>query len=187
MDLQDLSIITNYIKGFGLLAPLIAFIIFVAQAILPIFPFLILAAASGILFGFTKGFLIAWLGALAGACIFYWICRWIGFDKFQKYFAKRFNIQLKKIPSETAFWSLLIARIIPVVPTTLINASAALGGISFWNFFFSSALGKMPTAFLYTGIGLYLFNIQDVNLALGLIAAVLAISILGRYMLKKAS
>src|SRR5690606_1709480 len=80
----------------------------------------------------------------------------------------------------TAFWSIVIARIIPVVPTPLINLAAAISGVSFWNFFFSSAIGKLPSALLYTSLGLCLVRMQDARLVLTL----LGVTILLYLMLK---
>jgi len=59
-----------------------------------------------------------------------------------------------------------------------------VGGVPFWNFFFSSAIGKIPTAFLYTGVGLALFNARDINTIL-LIVAGTVVLLLGLKVLAK--
>ncbi|HZJ84805.1 MAG TPA: VTT domain-containing protein [Syntrophomonadaceae bacterium] len=78
-----------------------------------------------------------------------------------------------------------MARIIPIVPTPLINIVAALSRVRFSTFFFSSAIGKIPTAVLYTGLGIFLFNSSDIKLTLFIISIILILAILGRYMAKK--
>jgi uncharacterized membrane protein YdjX (TVP38/TMEM64 family) len=186
-DLSNLSVsmVTTYIKTFGILAPAVAFLLFAVQAALPVFPYIVLAAAGGILFGFKLGFLLSWLGALVGACVAYWLCRLAAGEWAIRQIKNRFGYDPRAVSSEAAFWTIVIARIIPVIPTPLINAAAALGGVSFWNFFFSSALGKIPSAVLYTGLGVCLFKTRDIKLTLVVIAAILVLAVAGRYYSKR--
>jgi uncharacterized membrane protein YdjX (TVP38/TMEM64 family) len=183
--LPDYHSITTYINQFGIFAPLIAFGLFTIQAILPIFPYVILAAAGGILFGFTKGVLLSWLGALTGACLAYWMCRSLGYSRFLEQFYHHTGYDLAQLDAGMAFWTIILARVIPIIPTPLINAAAALGGVSFPNFVASSALGKMPTAILYTGLGLAIFNVDDLNDAVLIIALVVALMTSIHYYLRK--
>lgn len=181
---SNISVVSAYLKEFGVLAPAVAFILFVIQAALPIFPYIILASVGGLLFGFKIGLLLAWSGALAGACLAYWICRLSASNRMITFLEKRFNYDVTKVDGELAFWSIVIARIIPVVPTPLINVVAALSGVGFWTFFFSSAIGKIPTAVLYTGLGICLFNSEDIKLTLLIIAAIITLAVVGRYLSK---
>lgn len=185
MDLHNLSNaaqLTNYIRSYGLLAPAAAYSLFVLQAIFPVFPYIILTAAAGLLFGFKYGFFLAWFGALTGACIAFSLCRWLGSDWVISKFRSRFDFDLRGMDGRLAFWTILIARIIPVVPTPLINAAAALSGVSFATFIFSSAIGKLPTALLYTGLGLSLFQIRDIKLSLTILGIILILILTGRYL-----
>lgn len=181
MDFGNSQSLSSYIQHFGNWAPLVAFILFTVQAALPLFPYIILTAAGGILFGFKLGFLLSWLGALTGACVAYWMFRLMGYNRFlQRYYA-RFGYDLRQLDSSLAFWSIVIARILPVIPTPLINAASALGGVSFPTFLVSSAIGKLPTALLYTGLGLALFNAKNVHTALIIIGVALVVLLLIKY------
>ena len=181
----SISMVIDYIKAFGILAPLVAFAFFVVQAALPVFPYVILAAAGGLLFGFKMGFLLSWLGALVGACLAYWICKLVGGEWAARKINDRWSYDVKQVNGEMAFWTIVLARIVPVVPTPIINVAAALGGVPFWNFFFSSAIGKIPSAVLYTGLGICLFQTRDIKLTLVIIAAIVAMVAVGRYMTKR--
>ncbi|MDD3023858.1 MAG: TVP38/TMEM64 family protein [Syntrophomonadaceae bacterium] len=190
MDLHNLNNIANltaFIRSYGLMAPAIAFALFVIQAIFPVFPYIILTAAAGLLFSFKIGFLLSWSGALTGACIAFWLCRWLGAGWIIERFNTHFDFDLSGMDYRLAFWTIIIARIIPVVPTPLINAAAALSGVSFATFFFSSAIGKLPTALLYTGLGLSLFHIRDVKLSLTILGAILILIVAGRCLKQKKS
>ncbi|NMA51619.1 MAG: TVP38/TMEM64 family protein [Peptococcaceae bacterium] len=181
MDLNNYQHMVIYINQFGLLAPGAAFFLFALQAFLPIVPYAVLAAAAGFLFGFKQGVILAWSGALTGASLTYWLCRRFGINSFFFKYYERYSYDLSKISPGSAFWTIIIARVIPVIPTPLINIGAALGGVSFPTFLAASALGKLPTAFLYTGLGLALFQAQDVQTILLITAGVLALILLLKY------
>jgi len=184
INISMLKLVT-YINNFGLLAPAIAFGLFVIQAVFPVFPYILLATAGGVLFGFKLGFILSWLGALTGACIAYGLCRLFNSTQLSNKLASRFSYNLNAYNSEMAFWSIIIARVIPVVPTPLINVAAAIGGVSFWTFFFSSAIGKIPSAALYTGLGLCLFRSKDIKLTLFLLAIIIILTAFLRFSSQK--
>lgn len=168
---ENLAMLSSYVQHFGVWAPAVTFILFVIQAALPVFPYIILAAGGGMLFGFKVGVLLAWSGALTGACLCYWVCRLVGYNSLSQWLFAHYGYNLEKHKPSTAFWSIVISRVLPFVPTPLINAVAALGGVSFPNFLLASAIGKIPTAVLYTGLGLALFNAKDVDTILLIIVA----------------
>jgi uncharacterized membrane protein YdjX (TVP38/TMEM64 family) len=185
INLSSFNDLIAHINQFGIFAPLVAFILFTLQAFLPIFPYVFLATAGGVLFGFKLGFLLAWLGALSGACLAYWMCRLLGNTRFMVRYYTLMGYDVRKLNGTLAFWTIVITRILPVVPTPLINVAAALGGVSFPNFFASSALGKIPTAVLYTGLGLALFNAKDIHTVLLIIGLTLLVLLLLKYQAQK--
>ncbi len=167
---ENLTVLSNYVQQFGAWAPVVAFLLFFIQAAIPVFPYIILAAGGGMLFGFKIGCFLAWSGALSGACLAFWVCRLLGHSPLSQWLHSRYGYDVDNHNPSVAFWSIMISRVIPFVPTPFINVAAALGGVSFWNFFIASAIGKLPTAILYTGLGLALFNAQDINTILLIIA-----------------
>ncbi len=183
-NLNNFSMVSSYINSFGILAPAVAFLLFVLQAALPVFPYIILASVGGFLFGFKVGAFLAWSGALVGASLAYWFSRYFLTDHMINFIERKFNYSVSEVNGELAFWTIVITRIVPVIPTPIINVVAALSGVKFWNFLFSSALGKIPSAVLYTGLGIYLFNSSDIKLTLLIIAAILIFLILARYLAK---
>lgn len=185
MDLSSNAGMIAQINQFGNFAPLAAFSLFVLQAVLPVFPYIVLTAAAGMLFGLKLGFLLAWSGALSGACLAYWLCRLAGNTAFIQRYCNLLGYDKHNLTQTTAFWTIVLARIFPVIPTPLINIGAALGGVSFPIFLSSSALGKLPTAALYSGLGLALFNIRDLNTALLVLGLVLLVLLLLRHQAKK--
>lgn len=185
MDQINTPYLVQYVRQFGLWAPVIAFLLFTIQAMFPVVPYVIIAAVGGILFGFKMGAFLAWVGALTGACLTYWLIKKLGYTSFLKWFYNRRGYDLRRLSPSIAFWTLVIARVIPVIPTPMINAGAALGGVSFFTFLFSSAIGKIPTAVLYTGLGLAVFNARDVKSILLILALILVLLIGGWHLARK--
>lgn len=181
MDFNSYHYVIAYVNQFGVFAPLVFFLLFVIQAMLPVFPYVIMAAAGGFLFGFQQGLILSWFGALTGACLAYWICRWFGIGGFLNKYYIRSGYDVSKLSPRVAFWTIIIVRIIPVVPTPFINVGAALGGVPFSTFLVSSAIGKIPASVLYTGLGLALFQARNVKTILFIIAAGISIILLARH------
>ena len=113
---EFLTILSNYVQQFGAGAPAVAFILFVIQAAVPIFPYLILAAGGGMIFGFKLGALLAWSGALVGACVNYWFCRLVGYETVSRWLYKRYGYDVENSNASTAFWSIVISLVIPFYP-----------------------------------------------------------------------
>ncbi len=107
---------------------------------------------------------------MTGACLCYWVCRLLGHSPLSQWLYSRYGYDVDNHNPWVAFWTIMISRVMPFVPTPFINIAAALGGVSFGNFFLASAIGKIPTALLYTGLGLALFNARDIDTILLIIA-----------------
>lgn len=185
VDFTSVHSAVAYLKGFGILAPLVAFFLFFVQAALPIFPYFILAGAAGLIFGFWEGFLLSWLGALAGACFAFYLVRLTRWEWLHVRLKRWFKHDLREATPFLGFWGIVIARIFPVIPTPLINFVGGISGISAWVFISASAIGKIPTAFIYTGLGNHMLASEDVYTTLALLAAICIVGYLGMKVVQK--
>lgn len=150
---RDVNEMILFIKKFGVLAPFISIILIIIQVQIPYVPFFILAGANGILFGFWFAFIITWTATLIGATINFYLSRYLGHDWFaRRLSAEKLNM-MKKLSIEKGFYAILISRMIPIIPASLINISAGISEIRFTSFLMASALGKLPAIFLYSYLG----------------------------------
>ncbi len=186
MESLSVSEATKYISSYHGLGPLVAFGLFFIQAVFPVFPYFILAGAAGMLFGFLEGFLLAWLGALSGACAAFVVARYLGYDYFSRKVSQRYQVELRHINPHYGFWGIILARIIPIVPTPLINVAAGVGGVSFRVFTLASAIGKLPTALIYTGLGYHFCRKGDLATAMLWLLAVTVVLYLAAVWLRQA-
>lgn len=170
-----------YLHGFGVYGPLVAFTLFFIQAIAPIIPYIIIAGAAGMIFGNFSGFLLAYLGALTGACFVYWLTKVLGGNMLVNTVKEKYQFDLMNVNQKHVFWVLLVSRIFPLVPTPIINVGSGLSGVSFGTFFISSALGKLPWAIIYVVLGNYLLKSKDIINTLMIICLLLIVSVVGVY------
>jgi uncharacterized membrane protein YdjX (TVP38/TMEM64 family) len=183
--IHNLRFFVEYVRSFGYLAPAVVLILFIIQAAVPIFPYAVLVATAVIIFGFKIGFLLSIMGATLGSTVCYWICRQFGSEWFNRKILGRFGYNTNKINSGTAFWSIVLAHQVPVFPSAVIAATAALSKVSWGSFVVSTALGLIPTTMVYSGLGLYLFHLQDMRKILLVLAIILLALFLGKNLVKK--
>ncbi|MEN6463079.1 MAG: VTT domain-containing protein [Syntrophomonas sp.] len=181
IDFKSIESAVVYLHSFGIYGPLVAFILFFIQAIAPIIPYIIIAGAAGMIFGNFQGFLLAYVGALAGACFVYWLTKVVGGNMLVSRIRDKYDFDLTNVNQKHVFWVLLISRIFPLVPTPIINIGSGLGGVSFSTFFISSMLGKLPWAIVYVVLGNYLLQSKDIINTITIIALLLIVSIAGIY------
>lgn len=185
VDFASIHAAVNYLRGFGVFAPLMAFVLFFVQAAVPVFPYFILAGAAGLIFGFWEGFFLSWIGALAGACFAFYLVRLTGWEWLHVRLKRIFKHDLKEVTPLLGFWGIVVARIFPVIPTPLINFVSGISGISMWSFFFASAIGKIPGALIYTGLGNHMLVSEDVYTTLALLAGVIVVGYGGMWIFQK--
>ena len=79
------------------------FILFVIQAIAPIVPYVVIAGAAGMIYGYLQGFFLAWVGALVGACILFWLSKSVARDFFIDHLKDKYNFDLKNVDDTHVF------------------------------------------------------------------------------------
>ena len=137
----------EFIAQFGDFAPIIYLLL---ASILPIFLFPpgIFSAVGGYLFGFTHGFILSIISAMIYTSAMFFISRYFASDYVEKYLAKKltkkqydtiFGISENKL---TIF--LIIYRLIPVLPNSVICYSYGLTKISFKKYLIGNIIGLIP-------------------------------------------
>jgi uncharacterized membrane protein YdjX (TVP38/TMEM64 family) len=133
-------------------AYLVAPLVMVAVSILPI-PAEAPALANGMLFGPVVGTLISWSGAVVGAWISYEIARGWGRPFAAKFASEATVARLDGAAERTGWWGLLVLRLIPAFAFTAINWGAGLCGVPRARFLWTTAIGILPGAVLFTSSG----------------------------------
>lgn len=127
-------------------------------ATVPVVPFALFAGIMGAKYGVLIGLLINWLGGLSASVIYFLLSRYMFADFLKKYIKQykginKFNSMIEK----NAFFAILFARMVPIIPPPVVNIYSGLAKISFLTYFSASAIGKIPPMFIYAYGGVQIF------------------------------
>lgn len=129
------------------------------QNLFTIIPLILLISINVSLFGFTGGYIWSWLISIAGATVSFLITRYW----FQDFFAKYVNSQWESKIEENGFGVVFIGRVMPFMPTSVVNIAAAISSIRFMKFFYATVLGNMILFFILSSISLGILSIPWEN------------------------
>lgn len=123
----------------------ISILINIVAHIVGVIPIFFLTAINVKVFGMTGGFICSVIGESLGVGVTFILYR-LGFKKMvTNKFQDHPRLQkLLHVKGKQAFWLLFSLRMVPFLPSSLITFFAALGEVSFMNFFISSSIGKIP-------------------------------------------
>lgn len=150
----DIIALAEYLRGFGPWSLLITILLFIVMTFTIVFPFMILSGAAGIIYGLFWGVMISWIGEVTGAFFMFIFARyffrkmvagWIGKSRYLK--------QVDDYSAANGFKALLLARLLPLAPSGIITAVAAISRISFKDFFWATVIGKLPPVVIKVLLG----------------------------------
>ncbi|MGZ5819495.1 MAG: TVP38/TMEM64 family protein, partial [Burkholderiaceae bacterium] len=106
-------------------------------------PITLLIAATGIVFGPVLGAAYAIVGSLLSATVSYWLGSWLGRDTVRSLVGARINRLSKRI-AQRGIVAVMIIRILPVAPFTVINVVAGASHLLFRDYLIGTLLGMTP-------------------------------------------
>lgn len=173
---RDIHLIAEYIKSFGFLAILISGVLTALQTFFPFIPFFILAGVNVIVFEPVGGFILTWVSAVIGACLNFLVARYLAHDWAQ---AKVGNLpffnKLNEQAGKSGFRMILMARLIPVLPSSAVNLAGGLSAVSFTQFAVATLIGKFPMTLLEAIMGHDIFNFHRHKVRFFVVLGVLGI------------
>ena len=169
----------NFIEQFGDYAPIIFLLL---ASILPIllFPPGIFSVIGGLLFGFKLGAFLTIIAAIIYTNIMFLISRYFARNKIENFLEKRLTLkQFNRIfglnDNKLATF-LIICRLIPILPNSIVSYSYGLTRISFKHYFMANLIGLIPGRLIWLNFGSKLNNIWSLEF---LMAAVLIVAFIG--------
>lgn len=156
------------------------FIIMVIQNSFTIIPLIIIITINYALFGFFNGLIWSWFTSIIAAGIWFFGSRYF----FNDWVQKKTNPELLSKMEQNGLLFVFQARIIPFVPTSLINILSGLSSITFKHFIMGTMFGNLIFFFVLMLIpaGFMEGNMEQ-NILLGL--ALVFVGIVIFYRLKK--
>jgi uncharacterized membrane protein YdjX (TVP38/TMEM64 family) len=149
-DLEGLKV---YLLSFGAWAPVIAGLVMVFQAVVAPLPAFVPALANGLLFGAFWGTLLTWSTSLVGGLICFYIARSLGRPAVEKLVSRRAMNSVDRFFKRYGNNSVLIARLIPLFSFSAISYVSGVTSISFWGYFWATAVGILPGTIVFCVLG----------------------------------
>jgi uncharacterized membrane protein YdjX (TVP38/TMEM64 family) len=112
--------------------------------------------AGGVIFGVLRGGMYNLAGTFLGGAATFFMARHLGRDFLVHLLGNRLK-RVEKVVARQGFWGMLRVRFLPL-PFALVNYSAALAGVKPGVFLTTTALGLLPTSFLFTYFAAALFR-----------------------------
>ncbi len=173
---QSPNSVRDFVDGFGAAGPLV-FILIATGLTCALFPYPVIAAASGLLFGTAPGTVASILAGTTGAVAAFTIARLGGGSAVQALAGPRLA-RLLEVVSQRGFVAVLELRIIPGVPRDVANYACGLTGIRLRDYAAATVIGIAPRAFAYTALGGSFGNYRSTE-AIVAIAMLVAVGVLG--------
>ena len=140
------------IESVGPWAPLLAIAAMVIVSFLPL-PAETVAIANGMVFGQGMGFVLTWIGAMVAAIIAFGLARWLGRPIVNRVLPKTALEKFEQQVNRRGAVFLLLVRMIPFVPYTVVNYGSGLSPVKFSTYFWTSAVGMTLPIFAFVSVG----------------------------------
>lgn len=154
------------------------FIIMLIQNSFTIIPLIIIITINYALFGFFNGLLWSWFTSIIAAGIWFFGSRYF----FNEWVQRKTKPEIISRLEESGLLFVFQARIIPFVPTSLINILSGLSSIKFKHFMLGTMFGNFIFFFVLSLIpaGLMEGNLEQ-NILLGIILALVGVVLFYRF------
>lgn len=127
--------------------------VFVVLALIALPVGALLSMGGGLLFGAFWGGVAGWLATSLAAALSFWVMRlWMGTNH-KRSPATDQLVGLVGALNHRSFEFLMVLRIVPLLPFYLVNIAAAASPMAGRHYVLASAIGLVPSTFLYAVIG----------------------------------
>ncbi|MBR4903580.1 MAG: TVP38/TMEM64 family protein [Selenomonadaceae bacterium] len=150
----DIVETAEYIQSYGSLAVVFAFLLTLFVNAIGFPPAIIFSTANTLIFGIIPGIILSVIAETVGVTISFQLLRFFFRDSAKKIIKKSKRLSsIDKYSSKNGFTVMLIARMVPYVPSGILNAAGALSSMSLADYFLASLVGKFPSTGIEAIIG----------------------------------
>ncbi len=146
----------------------------IIQNLFSLVPFLLLTAFNIWLFGFIYGYFWSLIGNILGSLLVFYLARYSIHSWGQNYK----DVQLKKKVEENGFSTILIARMLPIIPSSIINIAGGISNIHQKDFILSTVIGHTIFVFVLSIFSLGIISLDQQYIAY-LLVSLLVLFVIG--------
>lgn len=193
---SNIIALREYFLQFGLITPIVIIAVCLVFSIF-FLPTTVFAVLSGYMYGTVRGSVISWLAISLGMFISFLISRYLFHGAFSRRFGSAKMVQyLEKKLDSNQFLTVLLLRLIIVVPYNMQNYAYGLTKIKWRTYLFASIPGVLPAVIMNARIGSMISLLGSENVSkemlginfivtLGLALAFFAAITLGKILYKR--
>ncbi|MDA8236037.1 MAG: TVP38/TMEM64 family protein [Clostridia bacterium] len=149
----DIKGMKEYLAGFGIWGPIVSMGLMILQALAAPLPAFVITFANAWIWGWAFGAVISWTGAMIGATICFYLAKWFGRPLVEKMVGGKTLELTDKFFDRYGKYTVIIARLIPVVPFDPISYAAGLTNMSLRSFLIATGVGQLPATIVYSYLG----------------------------------
>ncbi len=147
----DLDAVRRAVAASGAWGPVVYVALHVLVTLVPV-PKNLLAGIAGALFGLTAGIALSWSAAMLSSLVTFQLARHLGREAVDELTGHRLEV-VRRALREQGVLSVVIARLTPFVPFTVINYGAGVSPVSRHDFVVGTAVGIVPGTVAYVAVG----------------------------------
>lgn len=160
----DIPATVEYIRSFGEWAIVFAFLLTLFTNALGFPPAVIFSTANVILFGIVPGIILSCIAETVGVTVAFVLMRFYFREAAEKAIAKSpFLAKVDQYSGTKGFIIMLIGRMVPYLPSAVMNAVGALSSIRLRDYVLASLVGKFPSTGIEAIIGHDIIMQQEDN------------------------
>lgn len=149
----DLQAVRDWAAGFGPAGAVVFVLGYAALTLTPV-PKNLLTIAAGLVWGFWLALALVYVGALLGAAAAFVIGRMLGREAVERLTGARVA-RLDAALAHRGFLAVLGARLVPIIPFTLINYGSGLTAVRPRDYALGTAVGILPGSAAYVALGAF--------------------------------
>lgn len=153
------------------------FVVFYAAATLLPLPKSVCTIAGGAIFGFWPGLIVVLIGATVGSTAAFIGARWLGRRSIRGLTVDRVR-RLDAQIGRRGFVTVLVARLVPIVPFTTVNYLFGLTAVRLRSYVAATAIGIIPGTVVYIAVGAFGLSPGSWPFAIAIVGVVV-LSIIG--------
>lgn len=147
----DLQAVRRAVADTGAWGPLVFVVLHVLVTLVPV-PKNLLAGIAGALFGLGTGVALAWVAAVLSAVVTFELARRVGRETVASMTGTRVE-RVRRVLREQGVLSVLVARLTPLVPFTVVGYGAGASPVSRRDHLLGTAVGVLPGTVAYVAVG----------------------------------
>ena len=147
----DVDAVQSAVASTGAWGPVVYVLLHVVLTLVPVSKNL-LSGVAGALFGLAGGIAISWVASMLSALVGFAIARRLGREAVAELTGPRID-RAEEIMRRQGVAAVIVARLTPVLPFTIVNYAAGVSAVSLRDFLVGTAVGIVPGTVGYAALG----------------------------------